>query len=512
MSLAEADPMDALHALNCADARDSFAAFCGIVEIPGVSAEDADDGVAIPAIRDAHLADHHRLWIEKLEAVERGDIKRLMGFMPPGAAKSTYAVDLFTPWYLGRKAGRNVIAATYSTTQVRKRGRKARAVVRQKVFNDIFGVGLSSETKAAEEWELTNGSGWMGGGIRAGITGNRADLIVIDDPVKGREEADSETIRARTKEEFDDSVRTRLKANAAIILIQTRWHEDDLAGSILPPDYDGQSGPVLCRDGEVWEVVNIPAQAERPDDPLGRRVGEYLWPEYWPESHWGQFKANPRTWSALYQQRPKPDEGTYFGRSLFRRFRHDDADLPRSLILYGTSDYAVTDKGGDWTVLTIWGVDPAHHVWRVASWRGQTASDGWIRQQVEMMREYRNRYGGLRRWIGEAGVIQKAIEPQLMAKMREERVSCALQWLPSINDKATRARAAQSLVNEGRIHVRDDSDGDCFIDECVAFPAGKHDDEVDNLSLLGRVLDRLERPSASREGWDSAAPDTPWTT
>lgn len=487
-----ANPVAAWRAFDLANARDSFADFCGMVEIPGVEIEGRDD--EFTPIPDAHLADHHRLWIEKLEAVERGEIRRLMGFMPPGAAKSTYAVDLFTPWYLGRKGGRNVIAATYSTTQVRKRGRKARAVARQAVFSEIFGCGLSPETSAVEEWELTNGSGWMGGGILAGITGNRADLIVIDDPVKGREEADSETIRARTKEEFDDSIRTRLKAHGAIILIQTRWHEDDLAGSILPEGYDGASGPILCRDGEVWEVVSIPAQAERDDDPLGRAKGEFLWPEYWPESHWRQFQSNPRTWSALYQQRPKPEEGTYFERSAFKRFT--DRDLPKSLRYYGTSDYAVTDKGGDYTRLTIWGVDPDLNVYRVAAWGGQTASDIWVNQQCDMIAEFRPK-GGVRKWVGEAGVIQKAVEPALRAKMRERRLSCLLEWLPSITDKASRARSAQTLVREGRVYVRDDADGDCFIDECVGFPAGKYDDDVDNLSLMGRIMDQMTRRPAA---------------
>ncbi|NBB17718.1 hypothetical protein GVN21_20345, partial [Caulobacter sp. SLTY] len=187
----------------------------------------------------------------------------------------------------------------------------------------------------------------------AGITGNRADLIVVDDPVKGRAEADSPLIRRRTREEFDDTVRTRLKAGGRIVLIQTRWHEDDLAGSLLPEGYDGRSGPVLCRDGEVWEVVCIPAMAERGDDPLGRMPGDWLWPEYWSEAHWRPYRLNPRTWNALYQQRPTAAEGSYFERGCFRRF--GERELPEALRYYGTSDYAVTDGGGDYTRLVVWG-------------------------------------------------------------------------------------------------------------------------------------------------------------
>ncbi|HYE45170.1 MAG TPA: hypothetical protein VEA44_05290 [Caulobacter sp.] len=461
-------------------AKGGLLAFTRLIDIPGLG----------PG-RTAQLAAHHRLWLEKLEAVERGEVRRLMGFMPPGSAKSTYAVDVFTPWFLGRKKNRSVLVVTYATALAGRRGRKARSVTRQPVFAALFGVSPEKGRASAIDWGLDNGGEWMGAGMLAGITGNRADLIVVDDPVKGRSEADSELIRRRTREEFDDTVRTRLKAGGRIVLIQTRWHEDDLAGSLLPAGYDGRSGPVLCRDGEVWEVVSIPAQAERADDPLGRAVGEYLWPEYWGAEHWAPYRLNPRTWNALYQQRPRPEEGSYFERSRFRRFQ--DHELPGALRYYGSSDYAVTEGGGDFTRLTVWGVDRGMNLWRVASWGGQTSSDQWIERQCDLIARFRGR-GGIRRWFGEAGVIQRAVEPMLLAKLRARRLSCPLEWLSSGQDKAARARGAQALVREGRVWVRDDGDGDCFIDECVAFPAGRYDDEVDCLSLIGRALDRVSGP------------------
>ncbi len=214
--------------------------FCRAIDVPGVSPRRKGD----PPL----LAAHHRLWLEKLADIERGKIRRLMGFMPPGSAKSTYAVDVFTPWFLGRQANRSVLVVTYATALAARRGRRARGVTRQPAFAAILGVRPDKARASAVDWGLDNGSDWMGAGMLAGITGNRADLIVIDDPVKGRAEADSPLIRQRTREEFDDTVRTRLKAGGRIVLIQTRWHEDDLAGSLLPADYDGASGPVLCRD------------------------------------------------------------------------------------------------------------------------------------------------------------------------------------------------------------------------------------------------------------------------
>ena len=130
----------------------------------------------------------------------------------------------------------------------------------------------------------------------------------------------------------------------------------------------------------------------------------------------------------------------------------------------------------------------------MASWRGQTSADQWIEAQCDLIAQFRPSA-----WIGEGGVIQKAIEPSLLAKMRERRLSCRVEWLPSVNDKPTRARSSQAMTAEGRVFVRSDHDGDCFIDECVAFPAGRHDDEVDNLSLIGRALDQISPPVAARK-------------
>jgi hypothetical protein len=170
----------------------------------------------------------------------------------------------------------------------------------------------------------------MSAGLLAGITGNRFDGVVIDDPVRNREEADSSTIREKIYNEYIDTVLTRAKPAMWVLLIQTRWHEDDLAGSILPANWEGESGLIHCRDGQLWDVLSIPAEAERADDPLGRAKGEFLWPEWFPREHWSPWRDNPRaarTWAALYQQRPAPFTGVHFNREMFGYY---DLALPRS--------------------------------------------------------------------------------------------------------------------------------------------------------------------------------------
>ena len=173
---------------------------------------------------------HHRFVNSKLEAVERGEIKRLMLFEPPGHAKSTYASICLPAWYLGRNPDHSVIAASHTATLVERFGRKVR-----NQFNSpdwpFPDVALAADLRAAGQWETTEGGDYFAVGVGGAVTGRRADLGIIDDPIKGRKDADSITVRENLWDWYRADFHTRLKPDAAIILIQTRWHEDDLANT-----------------------------------------------------------------------------------------------------------------------------------------------------------------------------------------------------------------------------------------------------------------------------------------
>ena len=205
--------------------------------------------------------------------------------LPPGSAKSTYTSIVFPTYFLGRFAKRSVILTSYGSDLPRKFGRKARSIVRQPIYKRIFNTELLAESQAADEWSLTNGSDWLAHGILSGITGNRADGVVWDDPLKGREQAESKLIRDKTWDAYMDDLLTRKKPQAWEIGILTRWHEDDQAGRILPLNYNGESGWIKGQDGNDWYVLCLTAICEREDDPLGRKVGERLWPEWFTEKH-----------------------------------------------------------------------------------------------------------------------------------------------------------------------------------------------------------------------------------
>jgi hypothetical protein len=320
-------------------ARASLVEFSQSIEIPAVPTiefedEEGEDGklkdrfeherVVYTPI-ESRVAVHHLKIMQAIQRCIETPRGRLMIFAPPGSAKSTYASVVAPAWAMGRTPGTQIILASYATTIAAKQSRKVRAIVRDPRYAALWGERptLNDDQRAVDDWQLSNRSSMMAAGLLAGITGNRADGLIIDDPIANREQADSAVIREKIYNEYIDTAMTRGKPKMWAIIIQTRWHEEDLAGAILPADYAGESGTLECRDGQKWEVLCIPAEAERADDPLGRRPGEFLWPEWFPREHWTTWRDNPRaarTWAALYQQRPAPFTGIHFNREMFRMY------------------------------------------------------------------------------------------------------------------------------------------------------------------------------------------------
>lgn len=471
-------------------AKESLADFACLVDIPTAPISDAEDEDRFSVMRLDTLAAHHRLLCDELQDVAEGKTPNLMVLMPPGSAKSTYVDVVFVPWFMARYPRQNVILASYAANIARKQGRRARQLIKSRAFRNLFpGVELSAASSAADEWALSTGGEYMAGGLLGGLTGNRAALGILDDPIAGRDEAESETIRQKTWDAYIDDFCSRLIPGAPQIMILTRWHQADPAGRILPDGWDGESGWFDGRDGRRWKVICLPAICDRPKDALGRKIGESIWPEWFgrktgdPLDHWRPFQTNARTWTSLYQQRPAPEEGSFFRKEWFNRYR--PADLPTRLNKYGASDYAVTDGKGDFTCLRMWGVDVNDDLWLLpGGYRAQASSDRWIDEQVALIKRHKPFA-----WFGEAGVIQKAIEPALKKAMRKAKAPARLEWLPSIHDKPTRARAFQAYAAQGCVWIPEGPEGDAFIDELIRFPAGKHDDDVDCASLIGRALD-----------------------
>lgn len=462
-------------------ARTCLADYSQAITIPGAPvSEDPDEWLFKPI--ETCVAAHHRVLMAEVEACIRADYGRLMIFAPPGSAKSTYTSVVAPTWAMGAFPGLRVLMTSYAGTPIIRASKKARQIVASPEYASLWPdhAQLVDGSKAADEWELTNGSGLYAAGLLGGLTSSRCDVGIIDDPVAGREEADSEPMRRKTLAAYQDDFLTRLKPKGSVILIQTRWHEDDLAGSILPIGYDGRSGFIECRDGKTWRVLNLQACCERADDPLGRALGEYLWPEWFSPEHWAIYESQPRTWSALYQQRPTPEEGIYFKREWFRR--HTVA--PSRIRYYLASDFATKEKDGDYTEHGVAGLDADDGLWIDGWFRDRVETDAGVKAALDLAKEFKPLL-----WLGEKGPIESAIGPLIRRIMTERHHYVARELLPSVSDKVARAQAFRGLCSAGKVSVREGAWGDALIEQLVSFPAGRFDDGVDVCSLFGRALD-----------------------
>lgn len=435
-------------------------------------------------------AAHHRLLIGALEAVERGEIERLMVLMPPGSAKSTYASVLFPPWFMGRNPQASILGVSNTTDLAERFSRRARNIASLQRFRNAFGFGVAENTKSAGNWETERGGEFFAAGVGSAIAGRRADLGLIDDPIKTREEADSERVRQKQWDWYVNDFTTRLKPGARQILIQTRWHEDDLGGRILE------------RERDRWHVMKLPMVADGSFDPLGRKAGERLWPEWFTNEMVEQARLDMRSWNALYQQNPVPDEGEYFQRDDFLEYDQ----LPSGLHMYGASDYAVTEGGGDFTEHGIFGLDFNDDIYVADWWREQASSDVWIEKQCDLIARHEPLI-----WFGESGPIRKAIEPFLKRRMNERRTPCRLEWLPSIADKVVRARPFQARSAMGKVHLPKNAPWKSdLMSQLMRFPAGKYDDGVDVCSLIGRGLEFVRAPQIQKKASPKPAQPTSW--
>lgn len=437
--------------------------------------EDPDEWLFRPI--ETAVAAHHLLLLRVAERTIRRRHGRAMFFLPPGSAKSTY-VSVVTPaWVMGRWPGSKIILCCYGSDLARRHGRRARQLCRSDRYYGIFGAGISAFTSAADEWALDNGSEYLAAGLLAGITGNRAHGAIVDDPVKGRQEADSAAVRASVRAAYEDDLLTRLIPGGWVILVMTRWHQDDLAGALLPKGWAGESGVIRCNDGHDWEVLCIPAQADRADDPLGRRIGEYLWPEWFDEKHWAQFRQNPRTWNALYQQRPTPAEGGIFRPEWFRRYTV--IPVQANLIVHTWDTANKPQQINDPSVGQAWAVGtgcPGYYLRCV------------LRERMEYPRLKRTVINWAERDRPVAVLIEdKASGQQLIQDLRSETRIPVVPVVPDA-DKLTRASTESPAVEAGHVYLPERAPWLAdFESEVFGYPLGvAHDDQVDAMTQFLR--------------------------
>lgn len=464
--------------------RASLVGYSNAVPIPGKPAsEDPDEWLFRPV--ETTVAAHHLLILEVIERAASRPYGRFMLFLPPGSAKSTYASVVAPTYFMGKRPGTKIILASYGSDLARKHGKRARQIVRSPEFSSLFGCTISPDTSAANEWALTNGSEYLAAGLMAGLTGNRAHGALIDDPVKGREQAESPTIRQKTWEAYIDDLSTRLIPGGWMGIIQTRWHEDDLAGRLLPKNYNGESGIIRCNDGRDWEVVNLPAECERDDDPLGRRIGEMLWPEWFDESYWADKRKSSRTWASLFQQRPRPDEGGIF-KDAWCRQRYRTIPQQASTVVHSWDTAQKPEQINDPSVGTFWNLGngvPGYYLREVFRERLDYPT---LKRKVIAFAERDNPVAIL--------IEDKSSGQSLIQDLRNE-TSLPVVAIEPDGGKLFRANEVSAMVEGGLLHLPEatgivdqfgrpisapwliDFEGEFF-----GFPLSTNDDQVDSVT------------------------------
>lgn len=438
---------------------------------------------------------HHRLLISELQRVSESTTPcYVIILMPPGSAKSTYSSKAFPPWYLGKNPGNCILACSYAHTLAAAFGRAGRDLV--STHENILGYSLKPDTKAADEWETTNGGRYFCAGVGAGIAGHRADLGLIDDYLGTQEDADSLTIRNKQHAWFINDFYPRLKPNASIVIIANRRNEDDLVGRLLDKKRDDNIIPA-----EEWKVIKLPFFAKE-NDPLGRAVGDRLWPEWFTAKQADQVRRLPtRSLSGLYQQEPAPEEGDFFKKSWFIGYQPHELPPLNELSIYAASDHAVSKKDdANKTCFGVFGVDCNGDIWWLPEGIYWQRADS-LEQANEMLRL--NRRFKINYWYAEKGHIAQSIGPFLFTMMREQKNWINLQQYTPKKDKATRARSIQGIAATGRLHVPKFKDWWVEVEsQLLSFPASSEDDVVDMLAHLGKAIDSLGKPEAKEEDED----------
>lgn len=420
-------------------------------------------------------SDHLRLLCGTLEKVSRGEIRRLIVTMPPRHGKSEVVSKKFPAWHLGRNPSDEIILASYSIDLSRSFSRIARETLQ--AAQSVFNVRLDPNHSTAESWGLQGKRGGLvAAGVGGSITGKGARIAIIDDPIKNAEEANSEVIRQKVWEWYQSTLYTRLTPDGRIILVMTRWHEDDLVGRLL--EKEAQEIAEGTHTGDKWQVINLPAIAES-GDILNRSEGEALWPDYgFNLERLEQIKRDVGSYvfNALYQQRPSATEGSMFKRQWWKYYDTVPTTFDEMLQSWDMS-FKGSD-GSDFVVGQVWGRVGANK-YLIDQVRGRMDITDTITHIQRLTLKYP---------LARLKLIEdKANGPAVISLLRN-----SIAGLVPVNPdggKVARASAILPDLEAGNIYLpRNVGWIDEFLHEASAFPRGAHDDQVDAMTQAIRRM------------------------
>ena len=474
-------------------------------------------------------AAHHKIIIAELELLVENLIKallrghevpdeklRLMVLTPPGSAKSTYISKLFPPWFLAQinrartlleREGKRfepfgILACSHNAELATDFGRAARNLIDSNTR--WLGYNLTKDSRAADKWSVSNGGYFQAAGVNSGISGRRMHLGAIDDFCGAEQEATSQLFNNQTWVWYENDFIPRLQPIAARVVIANHRNEDDLVGRIMQ------------KEADKWRIIKlrllIETQQQADEDPLHRKIGDYLWPEYFTRAQVEERMANPRA-SGIQQQEPSPEKGGFYQREWIREY--NDIAVLEGGQAYAASDHAVSIKQvADPSCFGV-GIMKNNllYIHPRLVWDRINSKDA-VAKMLELIKQFKPIY-----WWAEKGHISKSIGPFLQDRMIDERSFANIIEVTPSKDKMTRAQSANAMMKLGQIILP--SDDLCMrysgnrwasraIRELLLFPNGKNDDFVDFLSLLGNGCHKMISSGPTRTVEPEWQPNKPW--
>lgn len=460
---------------------------------------------------------------EFMRGVEEGKSPRLVLNVPPRHGKSALASDYFPSWLLGHHPEWEIIATSYALSLPVDFSRNIRQRLKDPSYQSIFpNTQLAEDSQAVEAWKTTKRGAFTCAGVGGPILGKGAHVLIIDDPHKNAEEAGSEQMRANAHSWYTSTARTRLAPGGGVLIIQQRWHDDDLTGHQLTHMKELIDQGANKEDIDYWEVITYPALAEEdeylypdgsivrgPEKPpvaarLLRKAGEALHPDRYDVNALTRLKNTlPRDeWNALFQQNPVPDDGEFFSKHDIRYVPNLPGHLDEYTFLTAW-DFAIGEKQtNDWTVGTVGAVNSKGDLYVVDMVRGRFGTRQIIEAIMTFLKKYPIYSLGM-----EDGQIKKTLAPLVVEELRRTKSSVMIDdTLKPVTDKKVRAQHLGAMVQRGQFYVLSQPWADKMVGEMLRFPKGQHDDIVDSLAWLARMtktapLPNLYNGSSQRKSW-----------
>lgn len=439
-------------------------------------------------------ATHHALMAHHLERLARREIRRLMLLLPPGSAKSTIGNVQFPSWLLARNPTEQVLAVSHSEGLAEAFARRKRLVLQDPLWRALSGTMLAEDQQSLHRFATAAGGLHVAAGVGSAITGLRASAGIIDDPIPGVETAMSATQLQKQIEWHDSDFRSRLLPDAIELIVTTRWARNDLAGVLIDRHERGE---------EEWTIIRLPMLSDDPADPLGRELGEPLWPEWYTNRMIVEAQRDPLRWSSLYQQQPLDAAGSWVGHE---HVFYLEA-LPSPLHFYAGVDLALSVGRGDFSVIAVCGFNAKRDLIVAEVWRDRVSPDVTAERLLEIVGRY-----GIREVVIDDDNASKLFRHVLIEKCRTVSKSPPpLRLMPMRGrDKETRAAPLRSLFLSDRVKIIRGAFTPELVAELLRFPADAtgHDDQVDALGLVARLHAERAGPAVEVSAGPLLNPET----